>query len=257
MAITSTEYIQHHLVHWQWSPTGDTSSFWTLNLDTIFFSLICGSVFLGVFIYCAQRVSIDNPTKLQTFVEMIVEFIDEQVVETFKVRDKNVGALGLTIFVWVWLMNFMDMIPVDLLPLLASKIGIDYLRVVPTADLSTTFGLSLSIFILIIIESIRTHSLRGFLWDVISHPFSIYLFPVNIVFRIIEEASKPISLALRLFGNMFAGELIFFLIALTPFSIHWALGGLWLGMHLFIITLQAFIFMILSIVYLGMARTTH
>ena len=257
MAMTSTEYIQHHLVHWQWSPTGDLSSFWTFNLDTILFSWLCGAIFLGVFAFSAKRASVDKPGKLQTLIEMIIEFIDNQVVETLKTPDKSVGALGLTIFVWVWLMNFMDMIPVDLLPFLAAKIGIPYLRVVPTADLSATFGLSASIFFLIIIESIRSHGIKGFLWDVVSHPFSIYLFPVNIAFRVIEEAAKPISLALRLFGNMFAGELIFFLIALTPFSFQWALGGMWLALHLFIITLQAFIFMILSIVYIGMARSTH
>ena len=154
-------------------------------------------------------------------------------------------------------MNFMDLIPVDLLPVIAHSLGLEYFRAVPTADFSLTLAMGLGVLLIVIYESIKAHSLKGFLWDVLSQPFSIYLFPINIPFRLIEEFAKPTSLSLRLFGNMFAGELIFFLIALTPFWIQWLLGWLWLGLHLFVITLQAFIFMILTIVYVSIARDSH
>ena len=257
MALNPTEYIQHHLKHWQWSPVGDTSSFWTLNLDTILVSIICGLVFFGVFYCCAQRAKLHNPGRLQVAVESIIGFVDEQVISVLGHRDKNIASLGLSIFVWVWLMNFMDLIPVDLIPYLATFFDIEYFRAVPTADLSLTFGMSISIFLLIIFESIRSHGIGAYLYEIAAHPFSIYLFPLNIVLRVAEDLAKPLSLALRLFGNMFAGELIFFLIALTPWSIQWLLGWLWLGLHLFVISIQAFIFMILSIVYLGIARSSH
>lgn len=256
MAITSTEYIQHHLHHWQWHLV-EGSSFWTLNLDTILISLLCGGFFLSIFVYAAQRARVDNPSLIQSFVEMMIEFVDQQVVETFHAHDRNIGALSLTIFVWIWLMNFMDLVPVDLLPVMASWVGIPYFKAVPTADLSMTFALSISVFLLILFESIRISGPVAFLKSVATHPFPAYLFPVNILFRIIEELAKPISLSLRLFGNLYAGELIFILIALTPYSVQWAFGGVWLAFHIFVITLQAFIFMMLTIVYLGMARETH
>lgn len=257
MALNATAYIQHHLKYWQWSPAGYEGTFWTFNLDTIFVSIICGLAFYCTFRYYAKQVSLENAGKMQTVVEMIVGFVDNQVFTVLKSQDRHIGALALSIFMWVWLMNFMDLIPVDLIPFIMSKVGVEYFRAVPTADLSLTFAMSLGVFFLILFESIRSHSLKGYLWEVLSHPFSIYLFPANILFRIIEEISKPISLALRLFGNMFAGELIFFLIALTPLYLQWFLGWMWLGLHLFVITLQAFIFMILTIVYLGIARSSH
>lgn len=255
--MTSSDYIQHHLEHWVWSPVGDTSSFWTFHIDTILVSLLCGLFFLGLFRMAISRLSLKNPSRLQTGIEFIVEGIDTQIKEVFSVGDKQVAALSLTIFVWTWLMNFMDLIPVDLIPWIADKAGVHYFRAVPTADLNLTAAMSIAVFIIIQIEGIRAHKLSGFLWEALSHPFTIYLFPVNIAFRIVEEIAKPVSLSLRLFGNMFAGELMFFLIALTPFYIQWALAWIWLGLHLFIITLQAFVFMILTIIYLNMARSSH
>lgn len=257
MAVTPLAYIQHHLQHWQWSPIGDTSSFWTFNLDTILISILCGSVYFLVFYFCARNAKVHNPGRLQVAVEMIIEFVDDQVVGILGHRDTNISSLGLSILVWVWLMNFMDLVPVDLIPYLASLLGVEYFRAVPTADLSLTFGMSITVFILIIFEAIRSHGIKGYLYDVLAHPFSIYMFPLNLLLRVAEDLAKPLSLALRLFGNMFAGELIFFLIALTPITIQWFLGWLWLGLHLFVITIQAFIFMILTIVYLGVARSSH
>lgn len=257
MAINASEYIQHHLKHWQWSPVGDTASFWTFNLDTIFVSIFCGLVFFVTFYTAVRRAQVHNPGRFQVAIEGIIGFVDNQVITMLNERDTNVSSLALSIFMWIWLMNFMDLIPVDLLPFIASKLGVEYFRAVPTADLSLPLAMGLGVLVLIIFESIRSHSLSGFLYDVMAHPFSIYCFPANILFRVVEEVTKPISLSLRLFGNMFAGELIFFLIALTPFWIQWLLGWLWLGLHLFIISLQAFIFMILSIAYLGMARSSH
>ncbi len=255
--MTSSEYIQHHLVHWAWSPYGAESGFWTFHLDTILISFLCGVLWLSIFKFAINRVSVHQPGKLQTGIEMIIEAIHNQVREVFSHSDLSVSALALTIFVWTWLMNFMDLLPVDLLPWLFDKVGVHYFRAVPTADLNLTAAMSISVFFLIQIEGIRAHKLSGFLWDVLAHPFSIYLFPVNLGFRIVEEVAKPVSLSLRLFGNMFAGELMFFLIAMTPIYLQWILAWLWLGLHLFIITLQAFVFMILTLIYLSMARSSH
>lgn len=257
MGMTASSYIVHHLQHWQWSPFGQTKTFWTFNIDTIFISILCGSLFVLLFRKAVTQSSLENPGKLQTAVEMIIEFVDDQVFSSLQKQDHNVGALALSIFMWIWIMNFMDLIPVDLLPVIASQFGVEFFRAVPTADLSMTLGMSIGVFIIILYESIHTHSLGGFLWDVCSKPFSIYAFPFNIALRVIEECAKPFSLALRLFGNMFSGEIVFFLIALSPVYFQFFFGWLWLGLHLFIITLQAFIFMILSIVYIGLARSEH
>ncbi|MCP8352181.1 F0F1 ATP synthase subunit A [Candidatus Synchoanobacter obligatus] len=257
MAVNANDYIQHHLKHWQWSPVGDTSSFWTFNLDTILISVVCGLAFFFTFHYCVRQAKAENPGKLQVAVEAVVGFVDGQVQTALNQHDSNVSSLALSIFMWIWLMNFMDLIPVDLIPFVASHLGVAYFRAVPTADLSLPLAIGLSVFCMIVFESIRAHSLKGFLYDVLAHPFSIYFFPANILFRVVEEVTKPVSLSLRLFGNMFAGELVFFLIALTPFWMQWFFGWIWLGLHLFIISLQAFIFMTLTIAYLGMARTSH
>lgn len=252
-----TTYIQHHLVHWTWKPFAGASDFWVINLDTVLLSFFGGLAWLGLFIWAASRLSLNNPGRIQTGVEMIVEAIDYQVKEVFSTSDLRTCALALTIFVWVWVMNFMDLIPVDLLPWIMAKFGVEYFRPVPTADLNMTAAMGISVFFLVQAEAIRSHRVSGYIWDILSHPFSIYAFPINIVLRIIEEVPKPVSLSLRLFGNMFAGELMFLLIAMTPFYYQWALAWLWLGLHLVIITLQAFVFMVLTIVYLGMARNPH
>lgn len=256
---TSTEYIQHHLKHWRlnlqdFTWNNDNGGFWTLHVDTLLFSLTLGLIFLALFRLVAVRMTAGKPGKLQNAVEMVFMFVQKQVLDNFHCRDRFVGALSLTIFIWVFLMNFMDLIPVDLLPVLFQQMGVDYLRVVPSADLNLTFGLSLGVFCLIIFYNLRFKSAKVLLKECFAHPFPWFLFPVNFLFKCVEELAKPLSLALRLFGNLYAGELIFILIALTPMYMQWLLGGVWLGFHLFVITLQAFIFMILTIVYLSMAK---
>jgi len=198
------------------------------------------------------------PGKLQCFIEMIIEFVDKTVRETFHGKNPLIAPLALTIFVWVFLMNFMDLIPVDFLPSILGFIGIHDFRSVPTADPNITFGMSIPVFLLIVFYNFKVKGLKGLSLEVFTKPFGVWLLPINVIFRLIEELVKPLSLALRLFGNMFAGELIFILIAgLLPWWIQWAPGGIWSIFHILIITLQAFIFMMLTIVYLSMAHESH
>jgi len=197
------------------------------------------------------------PSGFQNFAEMMVEFVDEQVRETFHGSSRVIAPLALTIFIWVFLMNLMDLVPVDLLPHAASQLGVTHLRVVPTTDPNLTFALSLSVFILVMFYNFKIKGVAGFTKEVFTSPFSIYLFPVNVFLRLIEEIAKPLSLALRLFGNLYAGELIFVLIAVLPWWIQWLPGLVWALFHVLIILLQAFIFMMLTIVYLSMAHESH
>jgi F-type H+-transporting ATPase subunit a len=199
------------------------------------------------------------PGGLQNFVEILVEFVDKQVKDTFHGRSVLIAPLALTIFCWVFLWNAMDLVPVDLLPEAGKLVGVHYLRVVPSTDLNATFGLSLSVLVLIIFYNFKIKGPIGFAKEFLTHPFGPYLFPANLLLNLVELAAKPISLALRLFGNMYAGEMIFILIALM-YGGGWLLGPLagvlqlgWAIFHLLIITLQAFIFMVLTIVYLSMA----
>ncbi len=252
------QYIQHHLTNWQ---IGE--GFWSLNLDTLLVSWLLAGLLMGISWRVSRRLNPDKPGGFQNVLESIVEFIDNQVKEIFPGRNPIIGPLAITIFLWVFLMNAMDLIPVDALPKLAELIaenlfGADpsqvYLRVVPTTDLSTTFGLSLSIFVLVIYYNFKVKGPVGYAKQLLFHPFGKWLVPLNLVMNVVEEIAKPVSLALRLFGNMFAGELIFILIALMPWWIQWLPGGVWAIFHILIITLQAFIFMILSVVYLGIAH---
>ena len=279
----STEYINHHLHHLQVS-VGD-GQFMTLNVDTLFFTLVLSVLFLAGFLLTARRATAGVPGKFQTFVEIIVGFVDGLVRETFHGRSKLIAPLSITIFLLVFLMNFMDMVPVDFLPWAWAAgheaTGHDpahaYLRVVPTADLNTTFGLSIAVFLLIQVFGIGHKGLGGFTKEIFTAPFhaegtvtKILLAPANFLLRVIEEGVRPLSLSLRLFGNMYAGELIFILIALmtldaslTHFSTYimgamqFVSGFVWTAFHVLIITLQAFIFMMLTIVYLSMSAESH
>lgn len=259
--ITTTEYIHHHLNNLVFGlksgQIGVENGFWTLNLDTLFFSILLGIVFLVLFRLAARSATSGVPGRFQSFIEVIVEFVDQQVKETFHGKDKLIAPLALTIFIWVFLMNAMDLLPVDLLPHIASFAGISHLRVVPTAELSLTFALSISVFFLILIYNFRAKGLKSFGKEILTHPFGWYGFPINVLLRVVEELAKPLSLSLRLFGNLFAGELVFILIALLPWWIQWTLGGVWALFHILIITLQAFIFMMLTIVYLSMTQDAH
>lgn len=264
-------YIQHHLTNLcvgDCDPvTHKSAGFWALHVDTLFISVVLGALIVIVSWRLGKRLSLDAPSGFQNAVESIIEFIQGQVRDTFPGHNPLIAPLALTIFVWVWLMNFMDMIPVDLLPVLASAVGIQYLKAVPTTDLNTTLAMSLTVFGLILYYNFKVKGPVGYLKVFLFHPFGKFFVPVNIVMTLIEELAKPLSLGLRLFGNLFAGELVFLLIALIggtlvvgvlgylfwfPLQVVLDLG--WLIFHLLVITLQAFIFMVLTLVYLGMAH---
>ncbi len=261
-------YIQHHLTN---LAVGE--GFWTWHLDTLFFGILLAGLIMLVSWRIGRNLDADKPSGMQNLLESILEFVESQVKSIFHGENKLVGPLALTIFVWVFLMNAMDLIPVDLLPKVAQMIatgvfGADphhvYLKVVPTTDLGTTFALALSVFALILYYNIKIKGPVGYIKMFLFHPFAasnpvvkVILAPINIVMTTIEEVAKPVSLGLRLFGNMFAGELIFLLIALLPWWIQWPLGGSWAIFHILVITLQAFIFMLLTIVYLSMASQEH
>ena len=253
MSSSPTDYIVHHLTNLK---VGE--GFWAVHLDTLGFSAALGIFFYWVFRKAARGATAEVPGHLQNFAEIMVEFVDAQVKDTFHGRNELIAPLALTIFCWVFLWNLMDLVPVDLLPLVATWFGVDYLRVVPSTDLNATFALSLSVFGLIIFYSIKIKGAGGFAKEFLFHPFNHpALMPVNFILMFVEQIAKPISLALRLFGNLYAGELIFILIALLPWWIQWTLGWTWAVFHLLVITLQAFIFMVLTIVYLSMAHEDH
>lgn len=250
---TPQAYIRHHLENLQ---VGE--GFWTFNVDSLFFSITLGILFLWVFRRVAHSATSGVPGKLQCGVEMIIEFVDKTVKGMFSGQNKLIGPLALTVFVWVFLMNLMDLIPIDFLPTAASWVGIKYLRVVPTADVSITMSMSLGVFLLIIIYTFKYKGVKGFIKEYTLHPFNHWAFaPINLVLELVSLFAKPISLGLRLFGNMYAGELIFILIAaLLPWWSQWILALPWAIFHILVITLQAFIFMVLTIVYLSMASAT-
>jgi len=258
-ALTPQGYIQHHLTNLS---VGE--GFWTWHIDSLFFSVGLGVLFLWLFSRVSKKATTGVPGKLQCFVEMIIEFVDSSVKETFHGRNPVIAPLALTIFVWVFMMNFMDMVPVDWIPSLAAAAGISYMKVVPTTDVNITFSLAIGVFVLIIYYSIKVKGVSGFVKELTLQPFNHWaMIPVNFLLETVTLIAKPISLALRLFGNLYAGELIFILIALM-YGANWALSTLgvglqlgWLIFHILVITLQAFIFMMLTIVYLSMAHEDH
>ncbi|MEK7262862.1 MAG: F0F1 ATP synthase subunit A [Pseudomonadota bacterium] len=252
---SATDYIVHHLTN---LTVG--AGFWTFHLDTLFFSVALGLTLLVLFRLAAVRATSGVPGGLQNFVETLVEFVDRQVKDTFHGQSALIAPLALTIFCWVFLWNAMDLVPVDALPEPAKALGVPYLRVVPSTDLNATFGLSVSVFLLIIFYSIKIKGPAGYAREFLTHPFGPYLFPANLILNIVELVAKPVSLGLRLFGNLYAGEMIFILIALL-YGAGWLFGAFagvlqlgWAIFHLLVITLQAFIFMVLTIVYLSMAH---
>ena len=272
---SQTEYIQHHLHHLQWH-IGD-SKFMTVNIDSVFFMLLMAAIFIGFFLYVSRRATSGVPGKLQCAIEMIVTGIDGLVRETFHGQSKYIAPLAVTIFCLVFLMNFMDMVPVDLLPWAAQSVGVHYLRVVPTADLNTTLGMGFGVFMLIHYFGIKHKGVGLFVKEAFTAPFhasgpvgTVLLAPANLLLRLIEEMVRPISLGLRLFGNMYAGELIFILIAVMTLGsslnalstyammpVQFFAGFVWTAFHVLVITLQAFIFMMLTVVYLSMASEKH
>ena len=270
---TATEYITHHLTnltvcrdHGEWVVGHCEGNFWALTLASMFFSLILGGVFLWVFGRVARNASKGRPGRLQTAVELVVGFVDKSVKDAFHGESKLIAPLSLTIFVWVFLMNLMDLIPVDWLPEIGLLLGVPYLKVVPTTDINVTFAMSISVFLLTIFYSVKIKGIGGFAKEFTLHPIApptrgigVIAAPIIIAFNFILESvtfiARPVSLSLRLFGNMYAGELIFILIALIGFY-QLPLHFMWAVFHILVVTLQAFIFMMLTIVYLSQAHDT-
>ena len=259
--ITSGQYIQHHLEHLTlnlktFAFNNEGGSLWTVNLDTMIVSILIGFFISFTLRYVATHMT-EIPGKLQNIVDIILDFVDISVHDVFHHKTTFIPSLALTIFLWVFFMNAMDLLPVDFLPrILGGLFGIHYFKTVPTADPNATFAMSITVFLLIVFFNIRAKKHR-LIKEMLTFPFGPYLFPINIAFRLVEECVKPLSLALRLFGNMFAGELIFILIALLPWWIQWPPGAIWAIFHILIITLQAFLFMMLTIIYLSMAHDAH
>lgn len=261
-AESTQQYVAHHLKNMPWTHSflqKKLGAFGVINLDTLIVSFLLGSIILGLFYVLARRATSGVPSKLQNFVEILFEFVQKQVKETFHGNNPLIAPLALTIFVWILLMNLMDLIPIDLIPTLLGKAGVPYWRMVPTTDLNLTFAMSLTVFVLILFYSIKVKGWSGFAKELLLHPFPyVWMAPINLPLSIVHELAKPVSLALRLFGNLFSGEVIFILIALFPiWWLQWLLGFPWAIFHILIIFIQAFIFMILTIVYLSLAHETH
>lgn len=282
-ALTSSEYIKHHLQNLTFGRLADGSwglahtaaeakamGFWAINVDTMAFSILLGVVFLMVFRKVARTATTGVPHGVQNFVEWIVDFIDDSVRGSFSAKNDIIAPLALTVFIWIFLMNFMDLLAIDMFPQLAHLVHLPFMKVVPSTDPNATFGMSIAVFVLIIYYSLKIKGVGGFLGELTMQPFQaksialkIVFLPVNLFLETVNMIAKPISLALRLFGNMYAGEMIFILIAVM-YSASATLGAFagvlqlgWAIFHILIITLQAFIFMTLTIVYLDMAHQEH
>lgn len=336
---TTTDYIQHHLQNLTYGKLPDGSwgfahdaqeaaamGFWAIHVDTLFWSLLLGVVFYMLFRRVAKQANTGTPSKFQSFIEMIIEFIDGSVRETFHGSNRMIAPMALTIFVWVFFMNLMDLVPVDWLPSLAHYVGISHQKVVPTTDVNATMGMAIAVFALMVYYSIKVKGAGGFIKELAGAPFpingwfAIITIPFNLFLELVGLLAKPVSLGLRLFGNLYAGELLFILIALmftagsglmadglqhlfggeAPFWF-WILAALSIGLtllfnlkdkisnkmtlglvaiqlmlvgglallsggalhlgwaifHILVITLQAFIFMMLTIVYMQMAHEHH
>lgn len=282
-AHTSAEYIKHHLQNLTYGRLPDGSwgvahsaedakamGFWALNLDTVLMSLLLGAVIMFMFRRAAKSATAGIPSGLQNFCEWAIEFVDGSVRGSFSGKNDMLGPLALTIFFWVFSMNLMDLLPIDYISQIMHPLGVPFFKVVPTTDPNATFGMAIGVFLLVLYYSVKMKGLGGFVGELTLQPFGKWGMPVNLLLEGVNLIAKPISLALRLFGNMYAGEMIFILIAL--------MGGAWAGMsigsatlygsqillslgwaifHILIVTLQAFIFMTLTVVYLDMAHQEH
>jgi F-type H+-transporting ATPase subunit a len=274
------EYILHHLTFLKNHEPKGIVDFSVVHWDSVFFSVLLGVLFAGSFWLAARKANVTGvPKGFQSFVELIIDFIDTTVKESFTHHSKVIAPLALTIFAWVFLFNFMDLLPVDLLPKVAHWFGVEHLKSVPSTDVNVTFGMSLTVFVLIIFYSIKMKGLGGFVSEFTMQPFAaknpvvkVLLIPANLILEIVPFLARPISLSLRLFGNLFAGEMIFLLLALLTLNglagltgiggwlgvfAHILLGLVWAIFHILVITLQAFIFMVLTIIYLSMAHEHH
>lgn len=267
-APTASEYIVHHLGHFSTRHQDKIVDFSIFNMDTIFWSLLCGIVGCFVMWLAARRATAGVPGRLQAFVEIVVEMVEDQSKAIVHGDRRFIAPLALTVFIWVALMNSLDFLPVDLFSSVFEWAGVTHLfphhRVVPTADLNGTMGIALGVFALMIYYSLKIKGVGGWIHELFSAPFGIWLAPFNLLLNVIEYAAKTVSLGMRLFGNMYAGELLFLLIALlgsmaTTFGFvgHVIAGSIWAIFHILIVLLQAFIFMMLTLVYIGQAHEGH
>ncbi|MCC7549707.1 MAG: F0F1 ATP synthase subunit A [Burkholderiales bacterium] len=252
-----TEYIGHHLTNL--AAAVGQGPFWVVHVDSLIIAAMLGIFAFGIMWRAASRATPGVPGRFQAFIEMVYEFVDGQVRDVFHGDRSFIAPLSLTIFVWVLFMNAVDLIPVDFVPTVLALFGVQYFKAVPTADLNTTLAMSITVFFLIVFFSFKAKGTGGFLHELFTAPFGSHwaLWIPNFLLNIIEMLSKPVSLAMRLFGNMYAGELVFLLIALLPWWVQWIPGSAWAIFHILIITLQAFIFMVLTAVYLAMAHEHH
>jgi F-type H+-transporting ATPase subunit a len=263
--LTPASYIQHHLTFFA-KPVGE-GGFWTLHVDSLVTAALLGVMGMGFIWWVVRGATSGVPNKRQAFVELLVGFVDEQVKGIFQRGDRNkfIAPAALTVFVWVILMNAMDFLPVDIVAAALGWLGLHEWRLVPTADVNTTFALSLSVLVLSIYFAIAVKGLGGWIHELFCAPFGAHplLWPANFLFNLVEYISKPLSHSMRLFGNMYAGEILFLLLWMwaatglvgTAFSILFGLG--WAIFHILIVALQAYIFMMLTIVYLSMAHEHH
>jgi F-type H+-transporting ATPase subunit a len=282
-ALTASNYIKHHLQNLTFGQHADGSwgiahgaeearemGFWAIHLDTMFFSILLGGLFVFFFHKAAKHATAGVPGGLQNFVEWVIDFINDSVRGSYNGNSPLVAPLACTVFVWILLMNLMDLVPVDWLPSLATLFGVPYLKVVPTTDPNATFGMSLTIFALVLFYSFKYKGPGGFAAELTLHPFEsknpivkMLFIPVNFLLEGVNLLAKPVSLALRLFGNLYAGEMIFILIAImySAGTVIGLFGGFlqlgWAIFHILIVVLQAFIFMTLTIVYIDMASHEH
>jgi F-type H+-transporting ATPase subunit a len=261
--LNPTEYIGHHLTHGT-KQFGD-GGFWTINFDSLSVSILLGLVGLGLIWWVVRGATSGVPNRRQAFVELLIGFIDDQAKGIFRHGDRNafVAPAALTVFVWVLLMNAMDFLPVDIVALATHNVSEHGFRIVPTADINTTFALALSVWLLMIYFSIAAKGFGGWMHEIFFTPFGKWLLPANFLFNLIEYVSKPLSHSLRLYGNMYAGELIFLLLWLLAaaglgwMGLSFVLGLGWAIFHILIVALQAYIFMMLTVVYLAMAHEHH
>lgn len=268
--LTSGEYIKHHLTNLTFGRHADGSwrfgqsveevkemGFYAIHVDTMFWSIVLGVLFLFLFRRAATTATAGVPGGFQNGVEMLVEFVDDTVRNIFDGDSAVIAPLALTILVWVFLMNLMDLIPVDWIPFVAQLSGIHFFKVVPTTDPNATLGMALGVLVLMLYYSFKIKGAGGFAKELMAHPIPLKLAgPINLPIEFVILLAKPFSLGMRLFGNLYAGEMIFILIAVVPFWAQWALSIPWALFHILIITLQAFIFMVLTIVYLSQAHET-
>ena len=259
--LTPTSYIQHHLKNLTHS-VGE-GSFWTLNVDTFVTALLMGLLMVVLFWLATRKATAGVPGKWQAFVEICLEFVDRQARDTYHGTSKLVTPIAITLFFWILLMNLIKMVPADFIAKPLEWVGIHYWKPVPTADVNATLGMSISVFFLMLFFGLRAKGVGHFTLEFLTQPFGKWMLPFNLILNIVEWVSKPISLAMRLFGNMFGGEIVFLLI--------WVLGGDgiagmfagaafgfgWMIFHLLVIPLQAFIFMMLAIVYLSLSEDSH